>query len=272
MLRFLSVLAAAGFLAACDGPAAQPGEVSTPSQSAAGEVDLIGEWVVSRIGDRSLRSRVPLLGTEDTLVWQPACAGFSISYRKAGAGLEFYSVEREGLRTVCLPGHPEDLPRVLSALRGKWSAQARENGDIVLTRSDSKIVLERPREHPQEDLTGEWRVAGIDGREVTGSEGIALSADNWSIWWEPRCAAQWVPYRIVNERFIVPELPPAPPPPPPTPGEAPPPPLPVICTLRPPPGVESVMKALRAADAIKRTSENSVQISGSGSSVTLFSQ
>ena len=294
MLRIFSVLAAVSLLVACDAPGGQTGDVPAQSRSQAGALDLTGEWMVSRIKGSSLRSRVPLVGTGDTLFWQPACAGFSISYRQKGEGIEFYSVEREGIRTVCLPGYPEDLPEVMSALRGTWTARVQENGDVLLTGTRGEIMLERPREYPEENLTGEWRVAGIDGREVTGSAGIALSADNWTIWWEPRCAGVYVPYVIINERFVVPDLPPspppppplpgepprppapdlqpAPPPPPPLPGEAPRPPAPVICTIPPPPGVTEVMEALRVADKVERTPENGVRISGGGRSVTLFSQ
>lgn len=37
------------------------------------------------------------------------------------------------------------------------------------------------------DLLGEWRVAGIDGAEVSGDMGIAVSIDETSLSYEPTC-------------------------------------------------------------------------------------
>jgi hypothetical protein len=39
-----------------------------------------------------------------------------------------------------------------------------------------------------EALAGQYRVAGIDGEEVSGGIGIALTITDAMIWFEPRCA------------------------------------------------------------------------------------
>lgn len=106
------------------------------------------------------------------------------------------------------------------------------------------------------DLTGEWRVAGIDGKPLDTSYGIALSADFYGIWWEPGCAGQGVSYTITGNAF---DAPPAQ-----NPG--------MVCDIGYPPELEQIWSALSVADTIKRTPENGVEISGDGRSVLLFSQ
>ncbi len=126
-------------------------------------------------------------------------------------------------------------------------------------------------------LVGEWRVAGIDGEELGGANGIALTADEAEIWWEPRCAHAILRYRIGGSAFEI--IPPPPPTPPPAPSPTPPLtpggtslPAPVICTIGLPPRLADVMNALRAGRQIERTAENGIRISGDDSSITLFSQ
>lgn len=118
---------------------------------------------------------------------------------------------------------------------------------------------------PVETLAGAWRVAGIDGAPLEGDIGIALTATADEIWWEPRCVGLIVPYRIVGNRFVQDEPPPAPA------GSATPSPEPV-CAVGIPPKVIEVGQALRGGERIERTPENGILISGSGRSVLLFSQ
>ncbi|MBB3034641.1 hypothetical protein [Alteriqipengyuania lutimaris] len=117
-------------------------------------------------------------------------------------------------------------------------------------------------------LAGEWRVAGIDGEAFDESYGLALSADEEEIWWEPRCAGQSIRYRIADGRF---EAVPPPPLPAPEPG-AEPAPANVVCLIGLPERLPEVMTAIRAADRIERTSANGIRLSGEGHSLTLFSQ
>ncbi len=117
-----------------------------------------------------------------------------------------------------------------------------------------------------ETLAGEWRVAGIDGESLDADYGIALSADEEKIWWEPRCAGIVRLYRIEGSAITL-----DPPAPPPAQQGLPRPP-PALCTIGLPPGVERMMQALDAADTIVRTPQNGIELSGGGRSVTLFSQ
>ncbi|WP_338242484.1 hypothetical protein [Aurantiacibacter hainanensis] len=118
---------------------------------------------------------------------------------------------------------------------------------------------------PVETLAGEWRVAGIDGEPFDEPYGLALSASEDEIWWEPRCAnAAWT-YRIdgltLQTGTAEPDAPVAP--------GAPPPP---VCTVNPPPRLSDVSRALDSAERVGRTPSNGVLLEGGGHSLTLYSQ
>ena len=114
-------------------------------------------------------------------------------------------------------------------------------------------------------LAGEWRVAGIDGEPLDEPYGLALSANEEEIWWEPRCANFAFGYRIEGLRLKTG----AARPPVPVASGAPPPP---VCTIGIPPRLDEVSRALQLADTIGRTNSNGVLIEGGGHSLTLYSQ
>jgi hypothetical protein len=116
---------------------------------------------------------------------------------------------------------------------------------------------------PVATLAGEWRVAGIDGAEFNEPYGLALSANEQELWWEPRCARIVRSYRIAGTAIKF-----GPPLDAPPPGAMPPP----VCAIAPPPRIAEVTRALDAATTVGRTAANGVEISGGGHSVLLFSQ
>ena len=269
MKHYPIVLLGACILAACQ-PAPEAGDPA-PTQAAENEaeaIDLQGEWGISRLRGETLDFRITFSGDRAALIWQPACAGQGIRYRAAGGQLEFYQPERAGPQIVCDIGFPADLPVVLDYLEGRWDAVRQDNGDLTLTRAGERLTLERLPLEKVETLAGHWRVAGIDGEALNERTAIALRADESEIWWEPRCAGASVPYRTVNERFIIVPAPEAPPPPPGTEPVPPPP----VCAIGLPPRLSDAMNAIRVADTIERTPENAVRLSGGGRSITLFSQ
>ena len=263
-----SLVAAMLALTACVGPSMQdrgeaPPAATTPDsrQDAAQVRELAGKWVIARIDGRSLQQPIALTGRGDSLVWEPECAGQTISYRASGSEIEFHRPRPDGEQVVCEIGYPQDLPRVLDALEGRWSASLAADGGVLLSRDGARIALEPANAGAPATLAGEWRVAGIDGEDFDESYGIALSADREEIWWEPRCAGAHVAYRIAGARFEVAPRPPR--------GARPPAP---VCKIAPPPRLTEVMDAIRAADRIERTPQNGVRLSGHGHSLTLFSQ
>ena len=112
-------------------------------------------------------------------------------------------------------------------------------------------------------LSGEWRVAGIDGESFDESVGLALRGDADKLWWEPRCAGMARGYRITGSTIAFSSLDP-----PRGPGD----PTPAVCAIGLPPRLDEVFRALDAAAIVKRTPSNGIEISGGGHGVTLFSQ
>ena len=249
-------------LAACAVPEARPGtSTDATTQERAAVRDLTGQWVIEGIDGQALPEPIALTGNTDSLLWEPACAGQNISYRAVGDQIEFYrpKPEGDGPPIVCMIAYPQDLPRVFDALEGRWTASQAGDGGVQLSREGARIALEPATSDGPATLAGEWRVAGIDGEPFDEPYGIALSADDGEIWWEPRCAGVKVAYRLSGARF---EAPPALQPPPPV----------AVCKIGQPPRLAEVMKAIRAADRIERTAANGIRLSGKGRSLTLFSQ
>jgi hypothetical protein len=121
---------------------------------------------------------------------------------------------------------------------------------------------EQPSEAPI-SLSGEWRVAGIDGTPLNETYGLPLRADERRLWWEPLCAGMSRNY-LIKGRSI--QFSPIRSPPPP--GQSTPP----VCAIGLPPRLDQVFRALDAATEVSRTAENGILIEGNGHSVTLFSQ
>ncbi|GAB5349015.1 hypothetical protein [Alteriqipengyuania sp. 357] len=255
----------ASTLAACATPQEQAalGGSGGPAQAGAAagattqRVDLTGEWVIETLGGRPLEQPIALTGDTDALEWQPACAGQTISYRTSADGIAFARPQYDEPQIVCRIGYPQDLPRVLEALEGTWDVSRGKGGAaVLLTRGDERIVLSPLASDVPTTLAGEWRVAGIDGEPFDEPYGIALSADDQKIWWEPGCAGQSISYTIRDNRFAVTE--PA--------YDGP------VCKIGLPPRLPEIISAIRAADRIERTEENGIRLSGDGHSVTLFAQ
>lgn len=112
-------------------------------------------------------------------------------------------------------------------------------------------------------LEGYWRVAGIDGQALDEPVGIALTASDRQIWWEPRCAGMARNYRIegVTIRFTS-TLPPR------APGE----PTPPVCAIGLPPRLGEVFRALDEATGIARLPSNGIRIAGPAHDLTIFAQ
>ncbi len=135
--------------------------------------------------------------------------------------------------------------------------------------AEEPVSDQRPISAPLDEvatLAGEWRVAGIDGQPLDQPVGLAISASDREIWWEPRCAGFARSYTIDGLRIATGPALGAPPPP--SPGEPPPP----VCAIGLPPRLAEVFRALEQADRVGRTRENGVAISGPGHSVLLFGQ
>ncbi len=119
------------------------------------------------------------------------------------------------------------------------------------------------------DLLGEYRVAGIDDRELAGNTGIAVSVDGALLSYEPTCAGfVWTvdfeseAFKLKRFREPTPEV---------APGEIPVPER-AICAIGVRPQWQQLADALDAATRAERTPANAIRLSGGGRSVTLFAQ
>lgn len=104
-------------------------------------------------------------------------------------------------------------------------------------------------------LVGEYRVAGIDGTEVGGQIGIALSITEENIFYDPRCASLEWTYTYQNGALTTDR-----------PMDAP------VCEIAVHPEKQRLAAALDAVTRAERTPSNGFELTGGGHSVTLFSQ
>ena len=104
-------------------------------------------------------------------------------------------------------------------------------------------------------LVGEYRVAGIDGTEVAGQIGIALSVTEDTIFFDPRCAGFGWSYTYENGTLATAR-----------PTDAP------VCEIAVDPELQRLAAALDAVTQAARTPSNGIALSGGGHSVTLYSQ
>lgn len=114
-------------------------------------------------------------------------------------------------------------------------------------------------------LVGDYRVAGVDGAEVGGGIGIALSITGESIAYEPRCAGFVWRYAYESGRVTTDR--PQKPGPRLTAGPRPP-----ICEIAVDPELVRLAVALDAVTRAARTPSNGIELTGKGHSVTLYSQ
>lgn len=240
---------------------------SEPAQSAAGAPEIEGRYVVAYVNEAP--PVIGIEGSEPTVAidarrihFSSQCIYADWSYRRDGERLDTGSWDYGGeLVAMCARALAPGEAAIQAAIDGASEVRfvqgglwlSGEGGTVQLRRvPDPAAVAARAV-----DLTGEWRVAAIDGRDLAGDYGIALSADFDRVWWEPGCAAQFRDYTITGSAFAAlprsdrPE---------------------VVCEIGVPPEVMQIWSALDAADTIRRTEANGVEIAGGGRSVLLFSQ
>lgn len=110
-------------------------------------------------------------------------------------------------------------------------------------------------------LIGEYRVAGIDGAELQGPAGIALTIDAGRVSYQPTCAGYVWSYAYSNGALDIErrqEKLHHPPPP--------------VCAIGVPPELDRLAATLEAANRARVTPANGIELSGGGRSVLLFSQ
>jgi hypothetical protein len=115
---------------------------------------------------------------------------------------------------------------------------------------------------------GHYRVAGIDGSEVAGEIGIALTVTERMLAFEPSCAGFRWTYTYAEGALATdrPQKVPAPGAPLTARRMAP------VCRIAVHPEQERLARALDAVTQARRTPSNAIALTGGGHSVTLYSQ
>lgn len=117
-------------------------------------------------------------------------------------------------------------------------------------------------------LAGEYRVAGIDGTEVGGGIGIALTVTDKLIWFDPRCAGFNWTYTFADGKLATDR----PQKPRPAGGPYVAGPMVPVCKIGVHPEQQRLANALDAVTEARRTPSNGIELTGGGHSVTLYSQ
>jgi hypothetical protein len=251
---------------------AQPGSAPVPGDKAlarpAGEPrqdDIVGEYVVIYV-DGAPRV-INIKGHEPTVTigkerihFQSQCIYADWTYKLDGERISTkpYFVSGSGM---CARGLALGEVAIQDGFAGARTIRRLRDG-LYLEGEGHRLQMRRVIDQAAlatraVDLAGEWRVAELDGKEIDKSYGIALSADHEQIWWQPECALQYRSYTIQDSRFDS---------------------RPVdlsnraVCDIAVPEEIARIWSAIDASDTIERTHANGVRISGSGRSVTLFSQ
>lgn len=103
-------------------------------------------------------------------------------------------------------------------------------------------------------LVGEYRVAGVDGRDVDLPHAITLSITAETIRYTSQCVGGTWRYRREGDRLVTQEVPLA------------------VCQRALYPEEEAIDALFAAGPTFRRTEANGIELSGGGHTVTVFSQ
>ena len=264
-MRLLSLSFAMALLA-CSPDQAAP-DTKLPNAAKAEQRSLDGRYVVTFVNEAS-----PVIGIEgheptvtitgECIHFQSQCIYDDWSFERDGERLKTAAWDYGGEPVaMCARGFAPGETAIMAAIGGADTVRFVQSG-LWFSGPQGTVQLRRipdPADIAQRavDLTGSWRVAGLDGQAIDAPYAIALTADSQQIWWEPACAGQSVSYSVSGSRFRTISYDDGPT---------------MVCDIGYPDELERVWSALAAADTIQRMPDNGVRISGNGRSVTLFSQ
>ncbi len=264
-MRLLSLSFAMALLA-CSPDQAAP-DTELPNAGKAEQRSLDGRYVVTFVNEAEpgigIEGHEPIITISPGRIhFQSQCIYEDWSFERDNEQIETAPWDYGGEPAVmCSRGLAPGEKAIIAAI-GKADTVRFVQSGLWLSGSKGTVQVRRipdPDEVAQRavDLTGSWRVAGLDGQPIDATYAIALTADFEEIWWEPGCALQGAHYSITANRFqadryddVAAER----------------------CDIGFPEELSRVWSALDAADTIERMPDNGVRISGNGRSVTLFSQ
>jgi hypothetical protein len=249
-------------------PAAGP--VAVTSTAAAAPQSIEGRWLVERIDGAppviNIAGYAPVvtIGAE-RIHFQSQCIYGDWNYARDG---ERFTASRHFVpgSGMCARGLAPGETAVEAAFDRLERIAHGRDGTLVVEGRGHRLEMRRTELASDglmgiRNLAGEWRVAGIDGGELSEGYHLALKGNERELWWEPRCAGMARSYRLTGATIQFGPRIAAPPAGGPT---AP------ICTIGLPPRLGDVFRALDAATNIERTGEAGVSISGGGRSLLLL--
>lgn len=272
-------LAIAAALAACtaqpDGAETGASSTGTPVPAPSPTVAALsieGRWKVERVDGAvpviNIAGYAPVVTIgADHIHFQSQCIYAVWTYQRTGEALATATYYEPG-SAMCARGLAPGETAIQDALTKAQRISRGADDTLVIEGAGPRLELRRTELASDgrigvASLSGEWRVAGIDGAEFNESYGLALTGSARELWWEPRCAGMVRSYRLTDStiRFGPPV------------GTSP-----VgttlhpVCTIALPPRLRDVTRALDAATNIERTEANGILISGGGRSLLLFAQ
>lgn len=163
------------------------------------------------------------------------------------------------MTTVCLPGIPDEVPRLLIALQNTSRTEHKPNRAVELRGGGhSQMFFPAGRKFARavDSLEGRWLIDRIDGRTIKPNEKNILIGNPYFLSSLIGCVLQTRNYAIVANRFAAQRLaqPLLPPPPLSTDGR------PVECNETPPPIVDQAFAIIDNVTTIGRIGQHGVEL------------
>lgn len=269
-MKVMISIAWLAMLAACAPPSANSDQ-GTNAYSDAGALDLSGHYRIHALGSARLSHPIEVSFDEDSVWWEPACAGQGLEYRQVSeSAVEFFDPrDPDTPELVCDIGFSPELTEMWEKLAGVRGAVVRPDRSLAINVDGEQWLFEPTTDPMPVSLSGRWRVEMVDGLSTQEMrETTFFSANNSEIWWDPRCAGKVMSYSMTGESFAITEKSYTPPPPPAA-GEEPIYPPRAICAIGLPTYLPDAIRALEAATQVKRDHHNRLIFSGEQHTLSL---
>ena len=257
------VILAALAMAACSPADGEAPAATAPTETAAPAIGIEGEFVVTHVDgapyEQGFAGHDPRVTIgPDRIHFRSQCIYADWTYVRQNGAIETESYFERGT-AMCARGLTSGEQAVQDAFAAATEVGTSADG-LVLSGGGRSVEVQRvvgaiDRQISAEILPGEYRVAGIDGREVSLGHAITLTITPDTIGFVSQCIrGTWAVY-LEGERIAVGE----------STGEP-------VCERGHYPEEDALYDALPRVVGAVRTADNAVVLTGGGHRITLFSQ
>ena len=257
------VILAALAMAACSPAEREAPAGAAPTETAASAIGMEGEFVVTHVDgapyEQGFTGHDPRVTIgPDRIHFASQCIFADWTYIQQDGAIETESYYEPGT-AMCARGLTVGERAVQDAFAAATEVGTSEDG-LVFSGGGRSVQVKRlvglvGQQVSAEDLPGEYRVAGIDGRDVSLGHAITLSITPETIGFVSQCIrGTWAVY-LEGETIAVGE----------STGEP-------VCERGHYPEEDALYDALPQVVSAVRTPQNSVVLTGGGHRITLFSQ